>query len=105
MPTKLNLRLQIAGHKRARVNAIKRAVMELVRRENFLEHFSKMRRLLGDDFEVLHFRTLSTIAVDGTAQAWVRMLRKEFRMAIVQANRGHCSVSVRAEYLRHDGKA
>lgn len=104
LKTKLCLRLQIVGHKRARVNAIRRAVTDLIRRESLLEDFSKMRRLLGDDLEVLHFGTLRPIPVNGTAQDWVRKLRRDFRSAIAEANRGKCDVSVRAEYLRdkHD---
>lgn len=100
LATKLNLRFQIAGHKQARVNAIKRAVTELIHREGLHEDFSKMRRILGDDLEVLHFRTLRPIRANGTAHAWVRKLRKDFRLAILEANRGKCDVSVQAEYMR-----
>lgn len=97
---KVNLRIEIAGHKRPRTRAIERAVLEIIRRERLEESFSPMRRLLGDDLEVLHFRTVEAIAVRGAADAWVRKLRKEIRVAMTLANRGRCDVSVRADYLR-----
>jgi hypothetical protein len=97
---KVNLRIEIGGHKRPRTRAIERAVLELINRENLADNFSRMRRMLGDDLEILHFRTFQPVAVTGAADAWVRKLRKELRTALTRANRGKCEVSVRAVYLR-----
>lgn len=102
LSTKLHLRLQIAGHKRVRANSIRRAVVELIRRERLLNQFSKMRRILGDDLEILHFSTMRPIPFRGAARVWVRRLRKEFRLAVTEANRGNCDVSIRAEYVCED---
>ncbi len=56
-----------------------------------------MRRVLGDDLEILHFHTLKAINVHGTTDTWLRRFRRELRAVIVEANRsGRCRVSVRA---------
>jgi hypothetical protein len=97
---KVNLRIEIGGHKRPRTRAIERAILEVIKRESLEDNFSPMRRMLGDDLEILHFRTFHPVSVPGAADAWVRKLRKVLRLALTQANRGKCDVSLRAVYMR-----
>jgi hypothetical protein len=100
VPTKLNLRIEIVGHKSRRTTAIRRAVTELIQREKLANSFGPMKKFLGDDLEMLYFRTLAPIAASEPVKAWVRALRRQMQSAIAEANRGKCDTSLHVEYVR-----
>ncbi len=99
VPTKINVRIEITGHTRRRTTAIKRAVLELLVNHRLLHSFSPMKKLLGDDLELLYFRTLTPISANGSAKSWVRTFRKQVKTAIIEANRGRCDAKLRAEFV------
>jgi hypothetical protein len=101
VPTKINVRIEITGHKCRRTTAIKRAVLEVLANHRLMHNFSPMKKLLGDDLELLYFRTLSPISANGSAKSWVRSLRRQVTAAIREANRGTCDAKLRAEFV-HD---